>query len=255
MALLGQGPAEFAFTWSLHGAIWLIDADFSFELGSPATSLYTLGLAGPLLAALVLSARSRGRAGVRQLLGLALRWRFGVAVYLCALLSVPVLRLVNAAAASSDAPEGLVWIRLEWIGILGQAWVVVAEEYGWRGYLLPRLRARFGWLGAALVLGVVWASWHLPMFFIPGSPQYAESFAAAFPAYVVVVTSWSIVMAVLYSRSGGSLLPCMLFHASLNVAGFSIQIPPGSDFSAYLLAGLALAAIPFFPRPFFGPGR
>ena len=121
--VVGFVALAYAFTGSLHGAIWLIDGDFSLELGSSATLLYTLGLAGPLLAALVQTARSRGRMGVRDLLRLALRWRFGIGVYLCALLPVPLLRLANAAAVSSDAPEGFVWIRFEWILVLGQVWV------------------------------------------------------------------------------------------------------------------------------------
>ena len=46
--------------------------------------------------------------------------------------------------------------------------VQAGEEIGWRGYALPRLARDLGLAPASIVLGVIWACWHLPFFFIPG---------------------------------------------------------------------------------------
>ena len=86
------------------------------------------------------------------------------------------------------------------------------EEVGWRGYALPRLSARYGLAPAGIILGIIWAAWHLPLFFFPNSDTLGQSF----PLYVLQVTAVSVAMAWLYWRTGGSLLLVMLFHAAVN---------------------------------------
>jgi membrane protease YdiL (CAAX protease family) len=86
------------------------------------------------------------------------------------------------------------------------------EEIGWRAYALPRMSAHMGLGWASLVLGVVWACWHLPLFLIPGTPNAGESF----PVYLLTVTPLSIAIAYLYWRTGAALLPVMVMHAAIN---------------------------------------
>lgn len=59
------------------------------------------------------------------------------------------------------------------------------EEIGWRGYALPRLSERFGLPISSIVLGMIWATWHLPLFFFPGSSTLGQSF----PLYLLQVTA------------------------------------------------------------------
>jgi hypothetical protein len=91
-------------------------------------------------------------------------------------------------------------------------WVQAGEELGWRGYALPRLSDRFGLPFASVILGVLWAAWHLPLFFVQASDTYAQSF----PLYLLQVTALSVAMAWLYWRTAGSLLLVMLLHAAVN---------------------------------------
>ena len=65
------------------------------------------------------------------------------------------------------------------------------EEIGWRGYALPRLTARLGLAPASVVVGVLWALWHLPFFFIQGVDKTGQSFLV----YLLACTAMSIAMA------------------------------------------------------------
>jgi membrane protease YdiL (CAAX protease family) len=86
------------------------------------------------------------------------------------------------------------------------------EEVGWRGYGLPRLDARFGLAGASIVVGIIWATWHLPLFFIPGTGTTGQSF----PIYLLGVTAISVAIAWLYQHTNGSLFLTMLMHSAIN---------------------------------------
>ena len=93
------------------------------------------------------------------------------------------------------------------------------------------------------------------MFFTPGSPQYTETFWMSFLLYVGAMTFLTIVMTMLYNQTRGSVLVCMLLHASLNAAAFSMQVPSGAIPIILVIEVAALAvAIPLLPRPLFGRG-
>jgi membrane protease YdiL (CAAX protease family) len=101
------------------------------------------------------------------------------------------------------------------------------EEIGWRGYALPRLATRFGFARASLLLGLVWAFWHLPQFYIAD----ADTFHQSFPVWAAQVIAMSVAFAWLYVRTGGSLLLVMLLHASINnakdIVPSGAAMPPG----------------------------
>jgi membrane protease YdiL (CAAX protease family) len=86
------------------------------------------------------------------------------------------------------------------------------EEIGWHGYALPRLTVRFDLARGSILLGLIWACWHLPPFFIPASDTYGQSFLVV----VLQVTALSVAMAWLYAHTNGSLLRVMLMHAAVN---------------------------------------
>jgi hypothetical protein len=89
------------------------------------------------------------------------------------------------------------------------------EEIGWRGYALPRMAGTLGWLRGSLVLGVIWAAWHLPYWLsAPNVHQYGPVAVALF---FIMPVSGSVFVAWMY-RSTGSLLLCWLWHLSTNTA-------------------------------------
>src|SRR5262249_26083604 len=91
----------------------------------------------------------------------------------------------------------------------------IGEEFGWRGFALPRLLTRYSPLHASVRLGLIHAAWHIPLFFIPGMPQTQVSF----PLFTLGVVSIAIFDTALYLRTDANLLLAILVHLLANVCG------------------------------------
>ena len=183
---------------------------------SIAGALFLLGTIAPSLVALAVTERAGGRAATRALLGRVFLWNVAVRWYVFAVGYMLAIKL-SAALVYRVVTGG--WPRFgdeAWylmaIAIVFSTWVQAGEEIGWRGYVLPRLAARVGLAPASVILGVLWAGWHLPLFFVPA----ADTMGQSFPLYVLQVTALSVAAAWLYWRTGGSLLLVMLLHAAVN---------------------------------------
>lgn len=144
-------------------------------------------------------------------------WRVDGRWYLFAVAYLPTIKL--SAAVIHRLVTGA-WPRFgdeAWylmVAAVAMSTLVQAgEEIGWRGYALPRLAQRYGLAPASVILGVIWASWHLPIFFL--FPE-SDTFGQSFPLYLLQVTALSVAAAWLYWRTDGSLLLVMLLHAAVN---------------------------------------
>lgn len=206
--------------------------------------LYGVGWLSPSIAAAVMTHREGGGAAVRAQFAQLLRWRLTPA-YIAALALPTVAMLAGRAVVGGPGP----WLQLAFsIGVLGPPLV---EEPGWRGYALPRLQRLVNPLVAALVVGALWALWHLPLFFIPGGPG-----VAVLPAYLLWVTSSGVVISWLYNVSGRLLTVAVVFHAGLNLGLVPLAQPgsPGFWVAALVMSAVAAAvALPLSRTAVHGP--
>jgi membrane protease YdiL (CAAX protease family) len=216
----------FAFTWAL------------LPLARTSVAFSLIALCGPAFAAFV-SAAFCGRGELRALARRMTLWRVGARWYVAALL----LPVVASAVASGLEYLGGAGGPIRWqpISVLqAVVFVLVAgEEIGWRGFALPILLARFGPWRASLVLGVVWALWHLPLFYLPEMPQFGSPFAAFVP-YTIAL---SVLLTVLAERTGCSVIVATLFHGSVNTLGLVNAAAGPGERSAGNAAAYGLAAL------------
>lgn len=192
---------------------------FGLALAFPAVRqpVFLLGVFAPALVALALTARRDGRPGVDALLGRLALWNVGARWYVFAVgffvavkLAVALTTFALTRAWPPFGPEP--WAVIAAAIVL--SWPVQAgEELGWRGYALPRLGATLGLGPGSVVLGIVWATWHLPTFFFAGA---GESYGASFPLYVAGVTALSVAIGWLFAHTNGSVLLAMLMHSAVN---------------------------------------
>ncbi len=195
---------------------WVFFVGAAMLSGPLAFPVRLIGVFAPALVALALIARAEGSAGVARLLNRIVVWPEAARWYAFALgfmiaikLTAAVLHRVMTGAWPTFGNDALVLMLA--VTIVSTP-VQAGEEIGWRGYALPRLAARFGLAPASIVLGVIWAVWHLPFFVMPGGDTYRQSF----PAYLTSVTALSVALSFLYWRTNGSLLMTMLMHAAIN---------------------------------------
>jgi membrane protease YdiL (CAAX protease family) len=202
--------------------------------------LYSVGLSptpivgvGPFLAALLVLAVTEGKSGVVGLLRRMVRWRVGIQWYAVALL-LPIVVILAAAAlnvfllgaqrTSSVADLGgwSSFLLLFLLSLLIPGFAGTWEEPGFRGYALPRLQFRYSALIASLILGVLWAFWHLP-FVVTGEQIWIDA--------ILFIIEWSIVYTWLFNNAKGSVLIVMLFHAMNNTfsSAFESQMFSGAD--------------------------
>jgi membrane protease YdiL (CAAX protease family) len=183
------------------------------------------GLLGPLVAAVLVTALTRGRPGVLDLARRAARWRVPVRWWLFAVGSPLALAGVALAvvAVGPGLPELGDFGRMAGLPEWGAAFVWVmfvvvnglGEETGWRGYALPILRRRHGRLTASLLLVPIWAGWHLPLFFLLQS--YRDLGPIGVPGFLIGLACGSIVLAWLYESAASSVLVAAVWHGTYNL--------------------------------------
>jgi len=213
---------------------WIIDLSNSGVLPFkvPFVVALTLGW-GFIIVSLVMTRLTLGRDEMVKLFKRFFLWRMHWKWYLVAILLLPTLRfaaiLVTAWLTGIPADYNHPMIRdivpLDW-PLLSMVipWILFevftnGEEMGWRGYVLPRLQAKYNALVSSLILGVIWSVWHLPKFFGTGLNEELSFFwFAVFTIFVAILYTW------LYNSTRGSLLLVTLFHASGNTVGVFLPV-------------------------------
>jgi membrane protease YdiL (CAAX protease family) len=174
----------------------------------------------PTFAALIVAAGIGGSAQIRKLLSGWTRWRVSWIWYLAAfsMTGFPLLiAIVNILLGNEPAGLAAGGVGF-WVGavIYNMISGPLGEETGWRGFALPRLQTRFNALTSSLILGVLWAFWHVPLYLEPGGGQQT-----GFPFYIFIpmTIALSVFFVWIYNNTGGSLLLTFLTHFFFNFSG------------------------------------
>lgn len=228
------------FTWFF----WSLAALGARDVIPALPGLTVIGTFGPLVAAVIVTSRENGRAGLRSLFGRIVRWRVAPVWYGVVLLGPILLYLVELAlevVLLGGRPPSIGALigtlpMLVIVTVYMVVFVALGEEVGWRGYALPALQARYGALVASVILGVLWALWHLPVFFNPDTHYINLPFVLqlAFQIPVAILFTW------VFNSTGGSVLMAILLHAVLNASGrlwntlpeYSVEPPSAAEAAA-----------------------
>jgi uncharacterized protein len=170
--------------------------------------IYGVALGGALVTAI-----ADGRGGLRTYFSRIVRWRVGFVWYLIALFLPLAARTASIGLALLTGGELATDFQLpSWSSMLASFLFIfftisLGEEPGFRGFALPRLMAGRSALTASLILGVLRAIWHLPLFLFAGDSWFT----------ILLIIAGDVVFTWLFNNTAGSVLLAMIFHTSVDL--------------------------------------
>jgi uncharacterized protein len=231
---------SFLFTWTCWGILVPLARARTVVYGHlPFMLLYMLGGLGPTIAAYVAVLATRAQSPLREFHTRLFRWRVAWSWYVIAAALPVALALASVGVAILVDPDfpGELSVR-PWYMLVPLFLVMIAggglEELGWRGVAQPELERGLRRPAAAVLVGLIWSLWHLPLFLLPGVRQYGTNF----PVFAIGLVGGALILAWLYGCTE-SILLCILFHAGSNaVAALGLAIPSDRRLPAVLDACL-----------------
>jgi hypothetical protein len=246
----------YAFSW----LFWIPEALASHGMALPTavtgflSSPFNPAAFGPLVSALLLTLVNDGWKGVLALLKRGVDFRFKK-IWLFPIFLLPLVIFAGSILVSvlfGATPLDISVLTNPMVAIVGFIVILLTagplqEEFGWRGFALPRLQTRFNALNSSLILGILWWLWHLPLVFIQG--KFMVDSPMLFGALMFEIVLTTILFTWIYNNTNGSLLATLLFHTAMN---WSIWVVlPGMKVTAaiigitvvILLAVLAIIAL------------
>lgn len=212
------------------------------------SQLRILGTFMPTITAIILTFFMEGRLGVKLLLKKLLHWKVNYLWYLFSFFStaaavffaIGIYRLIGGYELQFNDIRQWYLIIVAFVYVLFLS--VLGEEIGWRGFALPRLQEYYNALTSSIILGVIWALWHLPLFLMKGN--FHESIPITL--FVIQGIAVSIIYTWMYNNTKGSLLLAHLFHAASNVTLGVLPVLPidtGGDVRPLWITVIILVAV------------
>ncbi len=189
---------------------WVLGAIYDVQI-FPGFNLYQLPLAMPMVAALILIYLEDGKTGVIALLKRTYDFRTikPKLWYLPILLIYPSIGFINywivrLSGAAIPSPHFSLVILLGYSIVF---FMTYGEELGLTGYAIDRVQQRYSALTSGILLGLVWAGYHIPGFIISGYYSFAWIFW-----HVLYTIVGRVLFVWVYNNAGKSLFSMALFH-------------------------------------------
>jgi membrane protease YdiL (CAAX protease family) len=187
-----------------------------------------------LAAFIVLRYILQEQGGIKRLIVGWGKWRVGFGWYIAAIsplfISFLTIAVYLILGGGTTIPEQPIIPSLLLSLVLSIITGAMGEELGWRGFLLPRLQQRLDALRSSLIVGVIWALWHLPLWFLPG---YGWD-AIPYWTFALSAISISILMTWVLNNTDGSLVLASIIHLMMNyglsVVGILGLMPSPRDY-------------------------
>jgi len=229
LPLVDEHPVA-AFFVGAYVYTWLVTAPaVAMPASWPAAIVVYVGSFGPPVSAAVVT-WIRGddvRTWAAQIVRWRVGWRWwavalGLPIAAAVVITLGVLAVRGPVDLGRALPSPLLFVGLFLFSMVLSGGL--NEEPGWRGFAQARLNERYGALRASLLIGVVWAGWHLPYFLAPVTPQSSFPLVNQLGWFGGILTL-SVLLAWVYN-STGSVLLAMVLHAMANTADVIIPLVP-----------------------------
>ena len=217
------------------------------DLVAQAGVAMVLGMFAPMIAALIMRLFV-SKEGLKGSLGLWRSWMYYLAALIVPAVFVTAVVLIVQALGLGEFG----WSQVGWLVYLAlllkalpNVLFTLGEEYGWRGYLLPRLLP-LGEIRATVLVGLIWGPWHVPLL-LAGLNYPGVNPWLAILIFLFTVVALSFAYTWFYVASSGSVLVVALVHQSNNTFADNFWQPPlmseGSQVAASVVGGVVILAL------------
>ncbi len=222
----------FITSWLLWGGLAVLMRLNLVQYGSPLFALpYMLGGIMPAVCEILLKKKLSSREEFKAFLKSIISPKHSLPAYLMILGMAAVFCALPLLWGGAETRQPLYMAALLFPAmILGGG----LEEIGWRGFLQPTLETRFSPLASTLMVGPIWAVWHLPLWFIPNTNQAGDNFLW----FSLFVLAMSFLFTAVY-RLTRSIFLCIVLHALIN-ALWEVFVPRMDALTAVLLMLVSL---------------
>ena len=236
----------FALTFALSWSIWIPLTLSHFGVGpfhiaeSTSNIVRLLGVLMPAVSAIILTAHIGGRSALLNLFSCLVFWRVHWKWWLAAVAGQPILlglaALIYNLTASDwtivpEAPASYVVFIVNVIILLI---ATLGEEIGWRGVALPGLQQQHSAFRSSLILGLLWAAWHIPFWLLLDSfDQFGSSYLLLNFLFVLPLTFY---ITWFFNHSSQSVLLAVMLHLTFNIVN-TILLPVTINPGAFVIFG------------------
>ena len=254
---------SFGVSWIIWIPVALTGKDY--QASSILLLAVLLGVFGPGLAAIILSYRSKNQDEIKDfwhrmfdLRRIRVEW-VGLILILWPILhgiAILITWILGGTIPESELLKNVLQDPLS-IPVIIILYLIQAgvEELGWRGYLLEKIQWKFGASASSLIIGLIHAIWHLPLFWMVGTNQFKMGFGLDFILYIISVISLSVFSTWCYLGNGHSTLAITLLHTTGNLSFDIFAYAPGSLKHRILVLIIMFGAIillAYFPKRGWG---
>jgi uncharacterized protein len=250
---------SFGFSW----LVWLPAVlanlgvvSFPWSAGAMGGTLSLAGLFGPMFSACVLTYRDGGGAGLLRYLGRLGNFHVR-SVWWAVIIVLPtgIQAVAHFLPLLSHEPLLASFLSSPWMFFRILLLVTLIgggqEELGWRAYALDRIQSRFSALVSSLILGSLWACWHIPLWFMQGTSQGSMAFAP----FLLMCMSLSVILTWIYNNTGKNMVAAIMTHGMVNAvhALFPVIGAPGAGHGEYLYWALTNVVVAICIAVVWGP--
>jgi membrane protease YdiL (CAAX protease family) len=196
----------FALSWGVFG--------YTLAFGIAQSPIVILGVWGPTLSAIIVTAIFYGKDGLKRFFGRVnaregLKWFLPLLGFFL-LIGFTGNFIGSAAAGIEFAPKFWGWAWVAQVLIMQLVIAGLGEEFGWRGFALQRLQHMMTPLRATLVIALFHLLWHAPTYWLGQGMHNVPAIWAAF-----FLLPWTILFTWAYNKSKGSILVSVFFHGTM----------------------------------------
>lgn len=215
----------FGWTWTIVLILYLTGQ--TENLNQPSLFFILGGIlcnVSPSLSAFFIYTITEGKTGVDKLKH-AFKTKSSLKGYLIAFLVVPLITILTTLIShlTLRSYQWSLFIPTILMGLIWPIFSSTGEEFGWRGFILPRFLSKYSPLKAALLLGFIWEIWHLPMHWL----AYKDFGIYMIPAFVVIgfvnLILQTIIMTIIYIRNHRSLKLMVIYHYTITASSIIIS--------------------------------